>query len=91
MRYNAEHGITPKTIRKAVEDILERDREDEIQGQKDDIKILEAGYNVLDSSQRKKLIKELERQMFEAAKNLEFEKAAVLRDEIENIRNKNYR
>jgi len=91
MRYNAEHGITPKTIRKAVEDILERDREDEIQGQKDDIKILEAGYNVLDSTQRKKLIKELERQMFEAAKNLEFEKAAVLRDEIENIRNKNYR
>ena len=91
MRYNAEHGITPKTIRKAVEDILERDREDEIQGQKDDIRILEAGYNVLDSTQRKKLIKELERQMFEAAKNLEFEKAAVLRDEIENIRNKNYR
>jgi len=91
MRYNAEHGITPKTIRKAVEDILERDREDEIQGQKDDIKILEAGYNVLDSTQRKKLIKELERQMFEAAKNLEFEKAAVLRDEIENIKNKNYR
>jgi len=91
MRYNAEHGITPKTIRKAVEDILERDREDEIQGQKDDIKILEAGYNVLDSTQRKKLIKELERQMFEAAKNLEFEKAAVLRDKIENIRNKNYR
>ncbi len=91
MRYNAEHGITPKTIKKAVEDILERDREDEIQGQKDDIKILEAGYNVLDSTQRKKLIKELERQMFEAAKNLEFEKAAVLRDEIENIKNKNYR
>ena len=91
MRYNAEHGITPKTIKKAVEDILERDREDEIQGQKDDIKILEAGYNVLDSTSRKKLIKELERQMFEAAKNLEFEKAAVLRDEIENIKNKNYR
>jgi len=91
MRYNAEHGITPKTIKKAVEDILERDREDEIRGQKDDIKILEAGYNVLDSGQRKKLVKELERQMFEAAKNLEFEKAAVLRDEIENIKNKNYR
>lgn len=91
MRYNAEHGITPKTIKKAVEDILERDRKDEIQGQKDDIKILEAGYNVLDSMSRKKLIKELERQMFEAAKNLEFEKAAVLRDEIENIKNKNYR
>ena len=91
IKYNQEHGITPKTIRKAVEDILERDRAEEVQNQKDDIKILEAGYNVLDSSQRRKLIKALETRMLEAAKNLEFEKAAVLRDEIENIKNKNYR
>ncbi len=86
MKYNAEHGITPKTIRKAVEDILERDRQDEIEDGKTDIKIRRSNYNLLDSSQRKKYIKELEAQMLECAKNLEFEKAALLRDEIQSIK-----
>ncbi len=86
MKYNAEHHITPQTIKKAVEDILERDREEEVLDGKADIKIRRASYNLLDSNQRKKYIKELEAQMLECAKNLEFEKAAVLRDEIENIK-----
>ena len=90
IRYNEEHGITPKTISKAVEDILEREHEDQVENQKQDLKILKAGYNILDSNQRKKLIKELERQMLQAAKDLEFERAAVLRDEIEKIKSGNY-
>ncbi len=90
IRYNREHGITPKTISKAVEDILEREHEDQLENQKQDLKILKAGYNILDSNQRKKLIRELERQMFQAAKDLEFERAAVLRDEIAKIKSGNY-
>lgn len=86
MAYNKEHGITPKSIVKAVEDILERERDDAVVDQKADIKVRKASYNLLDVSQRKKYIKELEAQMLQAAKDLEFERAAVLRDEIKNIK-----
>lgn len=90
MEYNKKHGITPKTITKAVEDILERDRIDEIENQQADIKIRKSAYNLLDGSSRNKYIKELEKEMLEAAKNLAFEKAAVLRDEIEKVKNLNF-
>ncbi|MCF0237414.1 MAG: UvrB/UvrC motif-containing protein, partial [Sphaerochaetaceae bacterium] len=63
---------------------------DTIQDEKQEIKVRKASYNLLDSSQRKRYIKELENQMLEAAKNLEFERAAVLRDEINNIKNGNF-
>ena len=84
--YNKEHNITPKSIVKAVEDILEREREDAADDERQDISIRKAGYNLLDPSQRKKYIKELESEMLQAAKDLEFERAAVLRDEIQNIK-----
>jgi excinuclease ABC subunit B len=84
--YNKEHNITPKSIVKAVEDILEREREDAADDERQDISIRKAGYNLLDPAQRKKYIKELESEMLQAAKDLEFERAAVLRDEIQNIK-----
>lgn len=85
-QYNKEHNITPRSIVKAVEDILEREKEDSIEDEKQDLKIRKAGYNLLDSGQRKKYIRELEAEMLKAAKNLEFERAAVLRDEIQNVK-----
>lgn len=87
MAYNKEHNITPHTITKAIEDIIEREKQDEIDNQVSDIKIIKSSYNLLESSQRKKYIAKLEKEMLEAAKNLEFEKAAVLRDEISNVKN----
>ena len=87
MKYNEEHNITPRSIVKAVEDILEREKEEAAENEKQDISIRKAGYNLLEPSQRKKYIKDLENEMLEAAKNLEFERAAVLRDEIQNIKN----
>ena len=54
--------------------------------ERQDISIRKAGYNLLDAGQRKKYIKELESEMLQAAKDLEFERAAVLRDEIQSIR-----
>ncbi|MCQ2398465.1 MAG: excinuclease ABC subunit B [Sphaerochaetaceae bacterium] len=86
MEYNRQHNITPQTIKKAVEDILEHEHQDAVQNEEDDIKIRKSGYNLLDGSQRKKYIKELESEMLKAAKDLEFERAAILRDEIESIK-----
>ncbi len=83
--YNEEHGITPKTIIKAISDIIEREKETTKEIQSQDIEILKGGYNLLLATGRKKYIKALEKEMFEAAKNLEFERAAVLRDEIQRI------
>lgn len=87
MAYNEEHGITPQTIIKAVQDLIQRDKENTEELQKEDIAIRKSGYNLLSTSDRKKYIKDLEKEMLECAKNLEFERAAVLRDEIESVRN----
>ncbi len=86
MAYNVEHGITPATIRKAVEDILERHREEKAAGAESEIEVLKKTHNLLVPEQKKSLVRALEAQMLEHAKNLEFEQAAVLRDEIERIK-----
>ena len=90
MAYNREHNITPKSIVKAVEDILEREKADAVEDEKTDIRIRKSGYNLLDPSQRKKYIRELEAEMLQAAKDLEFERAAVLRDEINDIKQRKF-
>ncbi len=84
--YNEAHGITPSTIKKAIHDILTRTREDHREDQRQSIEILKKSYNVAVPSQRKALIKALEVEMLEKAKNLEFEQAAVLRDEIAELK-----
>ncbi len=86
MAYNEAHGITPRTIRKAVEDILEREKSDDEAIAKEEIKIVSSNYNLLLERDRKKYVADLTRQMTELAKNLEFEKAALLRDEIQRIK-----
>ncbi|NLL25371.1 MAG: excinuclease ABC subunit B [Spirochaetales bacterium] len=85
LAYNAEHEITPKTIIKAISDIIEREKETTQAIQSREIEILKGGYNLLLASGRKKYVKALETEMFEAAKDLEFERAALLRDEIQRI------
>jgi len=84
--YNKKHNITPQTIKKAVENILERRIEEEKEETKTSIEVLKRSYNVLIPGQRKKLISVLKSEMLEFAKNLEYEKAAVLRDEIAKIK-----
>ncbi|MFO7850504.1 MAG: excinuclease ABC subunit UvrB [Spirochaetia bacterium] len=85
--YNEKHGITPTTIMKAVQDILIRKKEEAKEGEKEDIEVLKKGYNLLVQKDRRRLIKKLEEKMLEHAKNLEFEEAAVVRDEIEDLKN----
>jgi excinuclease ABC subunit B len=77
--YNKEHGITPQGIKKAIKDITER------------VKVVaeaRAAYSPTPISKEEvmRLIKDLEAQMRKAAKNLEFEKAALLRDRIIELR-----
>lgn len=75
MRYNQEHGITPKTIVKKVAEILE------ISSHKDDKK---SGKR-LTKLERQQLIEQLTKEMKAAAKLLEFEHAAYLRDRIKKL------
>ena len=88
MEWNDKHGITPTTIRKEIEDILEREIKDSEAIAKEDAKILKGNYNLLLEKDRKKYIKTLEKQMMEYAENLQFEKAAVIRDEIQRIKDR---
>ncbi len=86
LEYNRQHGITPKTITKAIHDILTREKAEQRENQYESIELLKKGYNVTIPSQRKELVKLLEREMLEHAKSLEFEQAAVIRDEIESLK-----
>ena len=86
MAYNKEHGITPQTIRKAVEDILERQMKDAEDIQKEELRIQRSSFNLLIEKDRKKYLRSLEKEMRDLADRLEFEKAAAIRDEIERIK-----
>ena len=77
--FNRAHGIVPKTIKKDVRDIIELSPEQEKAGRrKDGVKMTE--------SERREEIAKLEKKMREAAKMLEFEYAAVLRDQLIKLR-----
>jgi len=86
--FNAEHGITPQTIRKAVADILEGAtpgapmRAQEYAGVAEEA----AEYASLTLAQMAKKIKALEKTMYRHAKDLEFEQAAAIRDRIRELR-----
>ena len=86
--YNSEHGITPKTVAKAIDDILVRRNEEKKQTVNQELSVIKAATNLFIPAQRKKLLKCMERQMTEHAERLEFEEAAAIRDEIEGIKNK---
>ena len=83
MRYNEEHNITPKTIVKKVSDVLE------ISTHKDDETAGKSGKKRrLSAAERKQMIEQLTREMKAAAKILEFEHAAYLRDKIKKLQEK---
>lgn len=75
-KYNKEHGITPQTIKKDVREILEITSKEKLDGRK----------KRMPKKERELLILRLRKEMKEAAKMLEFEHAAYLRDKIEELR-----
>ena len=84
MNYNTEHGIVPKTIIKGIRDVIEATKVAEDSSE----------YNVnndsisLSEKDKKKLIKQYTEEMKDAAKNLQFERAAELRDMINDLKEK---
>lgn len=78
--YNRRHGITPQGIRKTVRDITERVRAVA------EAKTPYSTQGEIPKDDLVRLVKDLEKQMKDAAKNLEFEKAALLRDQITDLR-----
>ena len=80
--YNLKHGITPLTIKKSIQDILKRKIEEKKKSSELDVEIIKSRYNIINKIDKKKLIRELEAVMLEHAKNLDFEDAAFVRDEI---------
>ncbi|MDR0554781.1 MAG: excinuclease ABC subunit B [Treponema sp.] len=86
MEYNQKRGITPATVKKAIADILTRHIEEEQSAAVTSIEVLKKSYNALVPAERKQLIRALENEMLEHAKNLEFEHAAAIRDEIARIK-----
>jgi excinuclease ABC subunit B len=83
--YNAARGIKPATVKKAIANILERHSEEARGAVEKSTETLKKSYNILIPSGRKKLIAALNAEMLEHAKRLEFEQAAVLRDEIQKL------
>ena len=78
LKYNEEHGIVPKTIIKDVRDVIEISTKEEVNGKTSEKK--------LTKKERDELITKLTAQMKEAAKLLEFEHAAYLRDKINELK-----
>lgn len=87
--YNKKHGITPKGIIKNVHDVLEAGYGDKHSRKTVELqKVAEenAKYQKMSPKQVTKIIEQLEKQMYEHSRNLEFEEAAQIRDELERIK-----
>ncbi len=80
--YNKAHGIVPKTIIKGIRDIIDMGASSDDKGKSR----ADKKKKKLNASEREKLIEQYTREMKEAARSLEFEKAAYLRDEIKKLR-----
>jgi len=78
MAFNEEHGITPQTIRKKVRDVIEATKTAESKEGYDISKSVEK----MSKKDRQSVIQRLEAEMKDAAKNLQFERAAELRDAL---------
>ncbi len=83
--YNREHGITPKTVKKEIQDILEHQKEEAEETARVTVETLKKTANLFDRKQREKLLKALRQEMSDCAERLEYEQAAALRDQIREI------
>jgi excinuclease ABC subunit B len=84
--YNTEHGIVPKGVQKRIKDIIDGVYNLEEEEHALQVAQERAHYAALDEKTLTKEIKRLEKDMLAAAKDLEFERAAQLRDEIHNLK-----
>jgi excinuclease ABC subunit B len=86
--YNEEHGIIPKGVQKRIKDMIEGIYDPD--AAKEELKAAqsEARYDVMSEKDLAMAIKRTEKEMMEAARNLEFERAAKLRDELKELKSR---
>jgi len=84
VKYNEENGITPVSIHKAIHDLTEEMSAKAVGEMRGEYKTKAASG--MPRNELRSIIKEMEKQMKEAAKNLEFERAAALRDEMYELK-----
>ena len=84
MKYNEDHHITPHTIQKVIPDLIASTKKSEDAGEKDDF--LETDFDDMTHEQQLDMIAKLEEQMKTAAKKLDFEQAATLRDTVMELK-----
>ncbi|WP_407887137.1 excinuclease ABC subunit UvrB [Levilactobacillus sp. N40-8-2] len=84
MAYNKEHGITPTTIIKPIRDLIAVTKKNDHEGEKDDF--VSSDFEDMSKDDQRKLISRLEDEMRAAAKKLDFEQAASLRDTVMDMK-----
>jgi excinuclease ABC subunit B len=84
--YNAAHGITPRGVSKRIKDIIEGVYDHEEARFQLKAAQTEARYSGMDEKALTREVKQLEKAMLEAARNLEFERAAQLRDQLKSLK-----
>ena len=80
--FNVEHGVTPRSVIKEVREMIDGVYDASVQREERKAAAASAEYEVMSEKQVARELKRLEKQMFEHAKNLEFEKAARVRDQL---------
>ena len=84
--FNLEHNITPRGVTKRIKDIIDGVYDADASRQELKAAQTAAEYKVMDEKSLTKKVKKLEKDMLDAAKNLEFEKAAALRDQLKDLK-----
>lgn len=87
MAYNEEHGITPQSVKKQIKDLIDGvySTEDRVETEEDQA-MLQARVEKMSEKEIARQLKQLEKQMLDHAKNLEFEEAARIRDELNRFK-----
>ncbi|MBX9894157.1 MAG: excinuclease ABC subunit UvrB [Nitrosomonas sp.] len=88
IQFNEQHQITPRSVHKRIKDLIDGVYNHESAQQQHKAAQMQARYDAMNEAQLAKEIQRVEKKMLNAAKNLEFEQAAVYRDELKNLKNK---
>jgi excinuclease ABC subunit B len=84
--YNEQHGVIPQGVQKRIKDIIEESYEPDAARKLLKIEQEQEKYLAMSERDLAKEIKRLEKEMLQAAKNLEFERASELRDQLKKLR-----
>ncbi len=90
LAFNEKHGITPTGISKQITDVMDLGQGNRTGKRLPKVAEPKTEYHALSAKQLKATLKRLDNQMYEHARNLEFEEAAQIRDEIENLKKIHY-